>query len=948
MKIIVKLTVGFLIVALLVLIAGYFSSSRSQKILQETIGENAIALAREALDKIDRNIYNRIELFQDHVKHAIMQSSLLESNEDFEKLDNMQEYISEQDEKWTSVPKETIMPFMQDLIDNELSVELRELMEFYKEKYGYYVFAEAFVTNKYGANVSQTAKTSDYRQDDEEWWQEARDKGLYVSDVQYDESAGVYSTDIGIRVDDKNGNFIGAMKIVLSIEEVINILESIASTEKYKSRYFKLLNKDGKLIHITKKESEVKFWQDVSKEEYVKRIKGDRGYFINTESGEEEVLFAFARSKGFKDFRGLGWILIVEHEAGDIFAPVFRLRKNLLIGSFIITFFTILIGGIISHSILKPIRKLMQATIKIGKGNLDTKVEIKSKDEIGTLAMSFNKMTEDLLRTTTSIDILDKEIAKRKANEIEILRNHEIENVINRMLNISLEKISLENMLEKTIDCLVSVNWLKLIPRGAIFLVEDKPDVLVLKAQRKFSPALLKMCKQVPFNKCLCGKAAASKKIVFASSVDERHEHSCKGISEHGHYCIPILSSGNNVLGVFNLYIQEGHKRDKKEEDFLNSVSHVLAGIIERKKVEKDLETLKHQLEYILGVTKTGLDIIDSDFNVRYIDPEWQKVYGDPAGKKCYEYFMGRHLVCPNCGIIKALKIKQRVVTEEILVKENNRPIQVTTIPFQDDKGNWLVAEVNVDITERKKAEEELKKAYKELKEMQEQLIQAEKMAALGTLSAGMAHEINNPLMGTMLLTETLLSEKKKGAKGYKTLSQIVGGLRRISNVVSKLLVFSRKEKIILNTEDINAIVEATIPLIEHEYRSKQVELAKDFEENLPSVQVGKNSIQQVLVNILLNAKDAVLNSKSKKVAISTYLEDNLVKIKVKDEGCGIKKENLKKIFDPFFTTKPAGKGLGMGMSIVRNIIEQHNGKIDIISEENKGAKVIISLPIQT
>jgi PAS domain S-box-containing protein len=131
--------------------------------------------------------------------------------------------------------------------------------------------------------------------------------------------------------------------------------------------------------------------------------------------------------------------------------------------------------------------------------------------------------------------------------------------------------------------------------------------------------------------------------------------------------------------------------------------------ITKRKRNEDELKILKQQTEFILGVTKTGLDIIDSQFNIRYIDPEWQKVYGDPTGKKCYEYFMDRSQVCPGCGIPKSLQTKSITVSEEILVKENNRPIQVTTIPFQNEKGEWLVAEVNVDISERKKAEEVLR-----------------------------------------------------------------------------------------------------------------------------------------------------------------------------------------------------------------------------------------------
>ena len=125
----------------------------------------------------------------------------------------------------------------------------------------------------------------------------------------------------------------------------------------------------------------------------------------------------------------------------------------------------------------------------------------------------------------------------------------------------------------------------------------------------------------------------------------------------------------------------------------------------ERKDAEKKLKVLTDRLEFIMAATKTNYDIIDDDFNLIYVDQQWQKIYGNPEGRKCYEYFMGRKDMCPGCAIPKALKTKQIVVTEEILPRENNRIIEVHTIPFKETDGRWRVAEFNIDITERKAAE---------------------------------------------------------------------------------------------------------------------------------------------------------------------------------------------------------------------------------------------------
>jgi len=194
------------------------------------------------------------------------------------------------------------------------------------------------------------------------------------------------------------------------------------------------------------------------------------------------------------------------------------------------------------------------------------------------------------------------------------------------------------------------------------------------------------------------------------------------------HICVPIYNAAGKLLGrrASNREITENKKYESELKVYREKLEFLVQErtkllereIASRKEIEAKANNLHQQLEFILGVTKTGLDIIDKNFNLRYIDPVWARNYGDWNGKKCFAYFMGRQSACPHCAIQEALRTKKVVVSEEVLLKEANRPIQVTTIPYQDKNGEWLVAEVNVDITQKKKIDEELKRYRNNLEDL--------------------------------------------------------------------------------------------------------------------------------------------------------------------------------------------------------------------------------------
>ena len=259
------------------------------------------------------------------------------------------------------------------------------------------------------------------------------------------------------------------------------------------------------------------------------------------------------------------------------------------------------------------------------------------------------------------------------------------------------------------------------------------------------------------------------------------------------------------------------------------------------------------------------------------------------------------------------------------------------------------IAIVNARLyTEVKSFSEELEQKVvertKELQEAQEQLIQSEKLASIGQLAAGVAHELNNPISVMLGFSQAILRKLPEDDPLRKPLATIEREGLRCKGIIQNLLDFARRSKPSLQPTNVNEVLEAACALIEHQISLDNVVVTKGYDPHLPQVLADANQLQQVFVNIIINARDAMPQGGTLRL-ITRSLGDE-VHIIFSDTGIGIPPENIKRIFDPFFTTKEVGQGTGLGLSVSYGIVEQHGGTIEVKSEVGVGTTFIVKLPV--
>ena len=271
-----------------------------------------------------------------------------------------------------------------------------------------------------------------------------------------------------------------------------------------------------------------------------------------------------------------------------------------------------------------------------------------------------------------------------------------------------------------------------------------------------------------------------------------------------------------------------------------------------------------------------------------------------------------------------------RFIHHEALRRDTT--LQIFSYPILDEKGNLIsVIEYMKDITEEQR--------------LQEQLIQSEKLAGIGILASGVAHEINNPLSGIIGMAEVALEEEDI-SKSRSYLMDIMNCAQRIGEIVRGLKSYSRAaKKEDLSPVDLNEVLEESLKMVRLAIKTASVEVIKKFQP-IEKIQANTGEIQQVFTNLITNAFQA-MDGKGGKLVLSTRSLKDSVEVKVSDSGNGIPQKYLNQIFDPFFTTKKPGEGTGLGLNIVYRIVTKYEGTIDVESKEQVGTTFTIKFPIR-
>ncbi|MEP7271370.1 MAG: ATP-binding protein [Acidobacteriota bacterium] len=417
-------------------------------------------------------------------------------------------------------------------------------------------------------------------------------------------------------------------------------------------------------------------------------------------------------------------------------------------------------------------------------------------------------------------------------------------------------------------------------------------------------------------------------------------------ISRHFGYFVPCAVRSRMVAVIALGRGSGGALLSSEDSALLRSISGYVAVAVENALLieeqehrAKELERLKEFNENIIESINVGVMVINPHGRIVNWNSALEAMYGlrrdEAIGRRIIEVF--------DAGMIKALR--------EMMARSDgltNAPINVYKFKAAASDGRELILNLSLAALQDKTgAVEGTLIAIEDLTDrvrLEEQLQQSDKLSSIGILAAGVAHEVNTPLTGISSYAQMLLQQIPENDPRHQLLQKIHRQTSRASAIVNNLLNFSRVSDARLVPVDLHRVLDDTVQLLDAQLRNTDIEVIRAYSENLPLVAGNAPKLQQVFMNIILNARDAM--TRGGRLEILTDTRENSVIVRFRDSGSGISPEHLSKIYDPFFTTKQIGSGTGLGLAVSYGIIQDHGGRIAVDSRPGDGACFEITLPI--
>ena len=363
--------------------------------------------------------------------------------------------------------------------------------------------------------------------------------------------------------------------------------------------------------------------------------------------------------------------------------------------------------------------------------------------------------------------------------------------------------------------------------------------------------------------------------------------------------------------------------------------------MVEKVRLQRELIETKNFLESIVEKAGDAISVVDLEGRILYWNEGAERIYGYSKEEAQGKILIDLLALKDEKAHFDEKKSRQALMTRvlggesvsQVEIKrkaKDGREIltSMTLSPLRDAEGKIVgVSRICRDITHLKKAEE--------------RLLLTERLSSLGELTAGVAHELRNPLAGIKLNTQILSRRKDLPDLERRVLESTQEGIDKIQKIVEDMLHFAKPKPAHFKEEAVNEVVEKSLLILQPKFKNANIQWLFEKEEALPTVRIDQHQIQQVLVNLMLNAIQAM--EKGGALSIQTFARPGGVGISVKDTGIGIPQTNLKKIFDPFFTTKSEGTGLGLSISL--KILEKHGATLEVVSKEGKGSTFTLHLP---